>query len=48
MEKYLQRQTLTLEHDRNSRHQQTLILTQKSMLVRSAWTGPPALLAQPC
>ena len=30
------------EFDRNSRHRLTLPWRQKNMLVRSAWTGPPA------
>ena len=37
-EKSLHRRTLALEHDRNSRHRQILILPPKNMLVRSAWT----------
>ena len=34
--------TLTIEHDRNSWHRQTLTLPPKNMLVQSAWIGPPA------
>ena len=40
--KFSQRQTLFFEFDRNSWHRPTLTLPQNNMLVRSAWTGPPA------
>ena len=45
--KFSERQTLTIEHDRNSRHQQTLTLPTKNMLVRLAWTGPAAPTRKP-
>ena len=40
--KFSYQRTLFFELDRNSRHQQTLTWRQKNMLVRLAWTGPPA------
>ena len=45
IENFSERQTLTIEHDPNSRHRQTLTLPPKNMLVQSAWTGPQPRLA---
>ena len=40
--KFSHRRTLYFELDQNSWHRRTFTWCQKNMLVRSAWTGPPA------
>ena len=40
---FSEQRTLTIEHEQNSSHQQTLSLPPNNMLVLSARTGPPAL-----
>ena len=41
-EKCSQQRTLFFEFDQNLSHRLTLTLPPKNMLVRWAWTGPPA------
>ena len=41
-EKFSHRRTLFFELDQISQHRRTLTWCQKNMLVRWAWTGPPA------
>ena len=40
--KISQQKTLTIEHDQKIQQRLALTLSQKNMLVQSAWTGPPA------